>query len=146
MTTSRKKTATIVSLALMFLGGAVFYTFPKKEDVPIIQYPEISHLHDEEEVEKTIKKHEIVLLFIHMQKCPPCKKLAPVINQLNSEYKRKNLFVCKADREDIGRFCKKHEAKGFPTVLIFKKGILVKHFMGCSSFGASFFIDAIKDI
>ena len=89
-------------------------------------FPAIPALTEEKAIDALRTKNEVLLLFVHMKKCGPCKCLAPKFDQLASENQHENVYFVKIDRDDAAQLCKKYDIKAFPTVLLFKKGDLVK--------------------
>ena len=104
-----------------------------------MNYPEITVIQDEQTLDTLYKEHNIIVLFVHMQKCDPCERLAPTINQLASENQNNDVFFAKIDREIATNLCQKYSIRMFPTVLIFKNGERKKQFEGCSQSPSQFF-------
>ncbi|MCB9853027.1 MAG: thioredoxin [Phycisphaerales bacterium] len=61
--------------------------------------------------------------------CGPCKKLAPILDQLAKEYDGKVLFG-KINTDHNGRTSSKYSVRALPTVMIFKGGKAVETFVG----------------
>ena len=55
--------------------------------------------------------------------CGPCKKIAPIIDELAQEYKGK-AFIGKIDIEESPETTEKFEIMNVPTILFFKNGVL----------------------
>ncbi|MCD4823601.1 MAG: thioredoxin [Phycisphaerae bacterium] len=70
-----------------------------------------------------------VLVDFYANWCGPCKRLAPTINQLAGEYENRAEFR-KVDGDQAGELMKEYGIRGYPTVLIFKDGKVVKKFVG----------------
>jgi len=64
--------------------------------------------------------------------CGPCLRLAPVIEQIATEYKGK-LKVCKLNIDDSPKAACDYEVMGIPTLVIFKDGKAVKRITGALS-------------
>jgi thioredoxin 1 len=71
--------------------------------------------------EAVLKARTPVLVDIYTRWCPPCKKLAPVLNRLAPAYKGKVAFV-KVDAEKVPDKARKYRVQVVPTLLIFKNG------------------------
>lgn len=65
--------------------------------------------------------------------CGPCRIIAPLIDQLASEYEGRAKVV-KLDIDQNKESPKKFGIKSIPTVLIFKGGELVERLVGKSSY------------
>lgn len=64
--------------------------------------------------------------------CGPCKMIAPVLDQLASEYDGR-LKVCKVDVDSNKETPAKFNVRGIPTLMIFKNGELVNTKVGALS-------------
>ena len=53
--------------------------------------------------------------------CGPCKAIAPVLEEIASEYNGK-MKVCKLDIDANMNTPKKYQIKGIPTLMLFKDG------------------------
>ncbi|MDT8398687.1 MAG: thioredoxin TrxA [Pseudomonadales bacterium] len=62
-----------------------------------------------------------VLVDFWAQWCGPCKMIAPVLEELASEYDGK-LKICKLDIDANPETAPKYNVKGIPTLIIFKNG------------------------
>ena len=70
-----------------------------------------------------------VLVDFWAEWCGPCRMLAPVIDDLASEYKGK-VKVGKLDTDANRNTAQRFTINAIPTVLVFKKGQLVKRLQG----------------
>ena len=61
--------------------------------------------------------------------CAPCRMVAPVVEELASEYEGKISFA-KLDIDQNPRTATKYSIMSIPTLLIFKKGEPVSHIVG----------------
>jgi thioredoxin 1 len=64
--------------------------------------------------------------------CPPCRQIAPILDELANEYDGK-LKVAKVNIDEDGRYAGKYGIQAIPTLLIFKDGDLVQTLMGARS-------------
>jgi len=64
-----------------------------------------------------------VLVDFWAEWCGPCKMIAPVLDELATEYTGK-ITVCKMDIEANKETPAKHNIRGIPTLMIFKGGNL----------------------
>ena len=65
-----------------------------------------------------------VLVDFWAEWCGPCKMIAPVLEELASEYGEK-LKICKMDVDANPETAPKYGIRGIPTIMIFNKGELV---------------------
>ncbi|HLU81738.1 MAG TPA: thioredoxin [Flavobacteriaceae bacterium] len=63
--------------------------------------------------------------------CGPCRMLAPIVEELSSEYEGKAV-IGKLDVDANQEFAAKYGVRNIPTVLIFKNGEMVKRQVGVS--------------
>jgi thioredoxin 1 len=61
--------------------------------------------------------------------CGPCRALAPVIDELASEYEGK-LKVVKVNTDDCMQTAQTYHISGIPTLMIFKNGEPVEQMVG----------------
>jgi thioredoxin 1 len=66
--------------------------------------------------------------------CGPCKMMAPVIEELSTEYADK-LGVGKVDVDQNPETAQKYGIMSIPTLLVFKNGEVVKQLVGYRSKG-----------
>ena len=64
--------------------------------------------------------------------CGPCRMLAPVIDELATQYEGK-LKVCKINADEAMNTCTKYRISSIPTLLFFKNGELVAQSVGLQS-------------
>lgn len=61
--------------------------------------------------------------------CPPCRQIAPILEELATEYDGK-LKIAKVNIDEDGRYAGKYGIQAIPTLLVFKDGELVDTLMG----------------
>ena len=71
--------------------------------------------------EVVLKARTPVLVDMYATWCPPCKKLAPVLNRLAPTYEGKVAFV-KVNVEKVPDKARKYRVQFVPTLLVFKDG------------------------
>lgn len=79
--------------------------------------------------ENVLKASLPVLVDFTAQWCGPCKMIAPVIEQLATEYQGK-ATVSKIDVDENPQSTVKYGVKSLPTLLIFKDGTVVDKIIG----------------
>lgn len=82
--------------------------------------------------ETVIKDSNIVLVDFWAQWCGPCKAIAPMIDQLASEYEGK-ITIGKLDIDVNSNTSSKFSVMSIPTLLIFKNGVVVDKMVGAPS-------------
>jgi thioredoxin 1 len=61
--------------------------------------------------------------------CGPCRKIAPIIDELSEEYKDR-LKVVKVNTDENVRTAQEYSISGIPSILIFKNGEAVERLVG----------------
>ncbi|WP_303673228.1 thioredoxin [Vampirovibrio chlorellavorus] len=84
----------------------------------------------DESFEQEVKKADVpVLVDFWAPWCGPCRALAPVIDELASEYEGK-LKVVKVNTDDSLQTAQNYHISGIPTLIIFKNGEPVEQMVG----------------
>ncbi len=80
--------------------------------------------------EVEIEKHEgLAVVDFWATWCAPCRMIAPVLDQLASEYQGK-AKVAKLDVDANQRTASRYNVRSIPTILFFKDGKLVDQVIG----------------
>ncbi len=77
-----------------------------------------------EDLKKALKSGKPVLLEMYTDTCPQCKKLAPIIEELEREYGDKIIFIkinANANEENVKLLCMHNPMCTVPTVVVFDK-------------------------
>ena len=83
--------------------------------------PDIVHTTDATFSQDVLKSEKPVLLDFWAEWCGPCKMIAPILDEIASEYKDK-LRVAKIDIESNPQTPPKYGIRGIPTLMLFKNG------------------------
>jgi thioredoxin len=83
------------------------------------------------EIENVLKTNELVLIDFSTQWCVPCKKMKPVIQQIQKENSNVKVLVIDADVNK--ELIKKHQIKGVPVFIVFKNSKEVFRHVGVVS-------------
>lgn len=97
----------------------------QSSNYPIIQnnnpIASTSKVYTEAEFKKMLNENNLVLLDFHAQWCAPCKKMSPIIEELQKDYKGKAL-VKKIDIEANKTLQNQYQVKSIPGLILFKDG------------------------
>ncbi|HWO98339.1 MAG TPA: thioredoxin [Bacillus sp. (in: firmicutes)] len=94
---------------------------------------------DGQEIFKELQTSNSVLIDCWAPWCPPCRMLAPVLEEIHQEFGIKIVKVNADDNED---FISKFQVLGLPTLLLFQDNQLVKRITGFQPKDA--LIDSLK--
>ncbi len=75
-----------------------------------------------EDFKTTLKTEKRVLVEFHTVWCSPCRKMAPIIDELEKEYKGKAV-VMRIDVDKSKEVAKAYNIKGVPVFMLFKNGV-----------------------
>ena len=74
-------------------------------------------------------QRRLVLVDFWAEWCPPCRALTPTLERLAAEYAGRFLLA-KVEVDDNMRLAGHYKLRGFPTVMLFRRGEVVAHFAG----------------
>lgn len=103
------------------LGGIVAwntedYITTRSKESTIVKSPNFTNA----EIENIFKNNELVLIDFSTKWCVPCKKMKPVIQEIQKE--NLNVKVIHIDADDHQELIKKYQIKGVPVFMVFKNG------------------------
>lgn len=90
---------------------------------------DILHLNDSNFNAEVIDSKEAVLVDFWAEWCGPCKKIAPVVEEIAKEYEGK-IKVAKVNVDEGKATASKFGIMSIPTLLFFKNGKIVKQVVG----------------
>jgi len=79
--------------------------------------------------EQVLDSEQPVLVDFTAEWCPPCKMIAPIIDEIADEYAGK-LAVVKLDTDDNPNTVQMYQVMGMPTVILFKGGQAIERITG----------------
>jgi len=79
--------------------------------------------------EVVLKSDKPVMVDFWAAWCGPCRMVAPIMDQLTSEYEGK-ATIAKVDVDANQEFAAKYGVRNIPTVLVFKNGEVVEKQVG----------------
>jgi len=100
-----------------------------KRMIEIQKYPDSPIKVDDKDFESTVAKYPLVVIDFWADWCPPCKMLAPIVEELAKKYKGRIVFG-KLDVSANKMVPTKFGIRGIPTLLIFNKGKLIDRIVG----------------
>lgn len=81
---------------------------------------------------ESLKINTLTLVDVWAPWCGPCKQLTPIIEQVNTEISDR-VFIGKMNADDNMEFCKTHNVRNIPTMLLFKNGKVIDRMSGLKS-------------
>ena len=114
-------------------GGS--FTSPFLSNLFSIRGGEVLHLHTLEEVEKIVANNannndQLVVMYFASTDCPPCKKVAPLFEEISETFEEKDIIFCKVNVDDNPLAASKYQVTGWPTFLFMKKGEKITEVVG----------------
>ncbi len=91
----------------------------------------VSNIKTEEFQDEVIKSDKLVITDFWAPWCVPCKMVAPVLEELSSDYPD-NLKVVKINVDEEGELAAKYNIVSIPALLIFKNGEIVDQHVGAA--------------
>ena len=82
---------------------------------------EIQHVSDADWDAEVLGSDKPVLVDYWAEWCGPCKMIAPVLEEIASEYNDK-LKVCKIDIDENEKTPMRYGVRGIPTLMLFRDG------------------------
>ncbi|MDI6819621.1 MAG: thioredoxin [Candidatus Hodarchaeaceae archaeon] len=86
----------------------------------------------DETFDRVIKAHPVVVVDFWGEWCPPCRLIAPIIEELARDYAGKVIFG-KLNVDENKATAVRYGITAIPTLLIFKNGKLVDQVLGAVS-------------
>jgi thioredoxin 1 len=84
---------------------------------------------------EVLNSKDTILVDFSATWCGPCKMLAPIVEDLSTEFEGK-AKVFKVDVDNSGDIAQRYNIMGVPTVMIFKNGKEVEKMVGFQPKGA----------
>ena len=75
------------------------------------------------EFSKNIKRSKVVLVDFFAEWCGPCKRLSPILEELQHEIKDFLVIKIDVDNEDLNEIVVDHDVSSMPTLVFYKHGV-----------------------
>ena len=83
------------------------------------------------EFSKVISQDKIVVVDFMAQWCKPCKAIAPILDDMNTEFGDKiDILKVDVDDEDVEEVCAEYRVSCMPTFIFFKNGKRIHRITG----------------
>ncbi len=92
----------------------------------------IVHVADDTFDAKVLKANRPVLVDFWAEWCGPCKAIAPILEQVASEYQDR-MDIAKVDVEASQTTAMKYGIRSIPTLILFKNGVVEAQHVGLMS-------------
>jgi thioredoxin len=99
------------------------------EDDTQMASEKIQTLTDSNFDQSVIKASQLVLVDFWAEWCGPCRRLAPTVDELATDYDGK-MVVGKLNVDDNPNTAFRYSIRGIPTLLLFKGGEIVEQIVG----------------
>ena len=83
--------------------------------------PAIAHVSDDQFEAEVLKSSEPVLVDFWAEWCGPCKMIAPILDELATQYAGK-VKIAKVNIDHNQKTPRAYSVRGIPTLMIFKDG------------------------
>ena len=118
----------IVGVVLIAVIGYVAYSYRKiKKAPPVKTSPRIKILNNKNF--HAFTKRPLTLIDFWAPWCAPCKIIAPTLNEIAEEYPDL-VTIGKLNVDHNQQISQKYKVQNIPTLLVFKKGKVVKRIVG----------------
>lgn len=78
---------------------------------------------------EVVKNNKITIVDFFANWCGPCRKLSPLLEEVEKEFSEKIDFK-KIDTDENIELAQKYQVTGLPTLLVFKNGEIVERMVG----------------
>ena len=78
---------------------------------------------------KVLKADKPVVVDFYAMRCPPCRKMLPILTKLEEEYDGKIIFF-RVDVDEATGLAQEYNIRGIPTLLLYVNGEQVQRILG----------------
>ena len=76
---------------------------------------------------KALDDNKVVIVDFWADWCGPCKKIAPILDEIASEY---NIEIAKVHVDEQPELANKYDVSSIPTLIVFENGLPAKKIVG----------------
>ena len=89
----------------------------------------VQHIDSNNFETEVLKSDKITIVDFYADWCGPCRKLSPILEEIETELSEKVKFT-KINTDENIETAKKYQRSGLPTLLVFKNGEIVERMVG----------------
>ncbi|MCO6007398.1 thioredoxin [Actinoallomurus purpureus] len=82
--------------------------------------------------EQVLRADKPVLVDFWAEWCPPCRMIAPILEQIEAEYGDR-IRIAKINGDENPEIVERYDVMGFPTLNLYRDGQVVQQIMGARS-------------
>jgi thioredoxin 1 len=126
-----RTTIIIAAIVLALFSALYLIARLKVKNIPVVEnHEKIINLTDKNFQHQT--KNSVLLVDFWAEWCPPCKMMAPVLNDVAAELTG-NAYVGKVNVEQYQALAQQYQVRNIPTMILFKNGKEITRFVGIKS-------------
>jgi len=126
-----RTTVIITGIVLVIFGALYLIARLKVKNLPAVEnHEKIITLTDKNFQHQT--KNNVMLVDFWAEWCPPCKMMAPVLNDVAAELTG-NAYVGKVDVDQYQLLAQQYQVRNIPTMILYKNGKEIERFVGIKS-------------
>ncbi len=89
----------------------------------------VKHINSSNFNEEVINNNQLTIVDFYADWCGPCRKLAPILEEVEAELSDKVKFT-KINTDENIQAAQEYQVSGLPTLLVFKNGTVVERMVG----------------
>ncbi len=89
----------------------------------------VKHIDTKNFNEEVLNSNKLTIVDFYADWCGPCRKLAPILEEVETELSEKVKFT-KINTDENIEAAQKYQVSGLPTLLVFKNGSIVERMVG----------------